>query len=90
MNYETPATVSRLVGSRAIGTARLYRGVSCDRGAAMAAEPNNDNFRQRRPSVCTQQYAPVCGEMNGVTKTYSNACFAAADGAKVIAQGPCR
>jgi len=58
--------------------------------AAMAAEPNNDNFRQRRPSVCTQQYAPVCGEMNGVTKTYSNACFAAADGAKVIAQGPCR
>ena len=58
--------------------------------AAMAAEPNNDNFRQRRPSVCTQQYAPVCGEMNGVTKTYSNACFAAADGAKAIAQGPCR
>lgn len=55
-----------------------------------ASEPNNGNFQRRPPSVCTQQYAPVCGEINGVTKTYSNACFAAADGAKVIAQGPCR
>lgn len=55
-----------------------------------ASEPNNGNFRRRPPSVCTQQYAPVCGEINGVTKTYSNTCFAAADGAKVIAQGPCR
>ena len=57
--------------------------------SATASEPDNSNFR-RRPSVCTEQYAPVCGERNGVTKTYSNACFAAADGAKVIAQGPCR
>ncbi len=56
---------------------------------SLAAEPDNGNFR-RRPAVCTQQYAPVCGELNGVTKTYPNACFAAADGAKVIAKGPCR
>lgn len=54
-----------------------------------ASEPDNRNF-QRRPTVCTQQYAPVCGKINGVTKTYSNSCFAAADGAKIIAQGPCR
>ena len=58
--------------------------------AGAASEPNNGNFPRPRPSVCTQQYAPVCGEINGVTKTYSNACFAAADGAKVIAEGPCR
>ena len=58
--------------------------------AATAAEPNSDNPQQQRPTVCTQQYAPVCGEIKGVTKTYSNACFAAAAGAKVIAQGPCR
>lgn len=56
---------------------------------AMAAEPDNSNFR-RRPTICTQQYAPVCGERNGVARTYSNACFASADGAKIIAQGPCR
>ena len=56
---------------------------------AAASEPDNRNF-QRRPTVCTQQYAPVCGKINGVTKTYSNSCFAAADGAKIIAQGPCR
>jgi hypothetical protein len=54
-----------------------------------ASEPDNRNLR-RRPTVCTEQYAPVCGEKNGVTKTYSNACFAAAEGAKVIARGPCK
>jgi hypothetical protein len=58
-------------------------------GAAAAAEPDNGNFR-RRPGVCTMQYDPVCGVRNGVSKTYSNACFAAADGAKVVAKGPCR
>ena len=40
--------------------------------------------------VCTEQYAPVCGRIGSVTKTYSNTCFARADGATVIAQGPCR
>ncbi len=50
-------------------------------------EPKED--RARRPTVCTEQYAPVCGRINGVLKTYSNQCFARADGADVIAQGPC-
>ena len=59
--------------------------------AASAAEPSQSDIRDvRPPQVCTEQYAPVCGEKNGVTKTYSSACFAAAGGAKVIAQGPCR
>jgi Kazal-type serine protease inhibitor-like protein len=44
----------------------------------------------RRPTVCTEQYAPVCGRVNNVIKTYSNACYARADGAEVIAQGPCK
>jgi hypothetical protein len=56
---------------------------------SMASEPDNQNF-QRRRTICTQQYAPVCGQINGATKTYSNSCFAAAEGAKIIAQGPCR
>ncbi len=44
----------------------------------------------RRPTVCTEQYLPVCGRIGSVTQTYSNACFARAAGAHVIAQGPCR
>jgi hypothetical protein len=65
-------------------------GVSVTGTWSMASESDNRNF-QRRPAVCTEQYAPVCGIKNGVTKTYSNSCFAAAGGgAKVIAQGPCR
>jgi hypothetical protein len=43
----------------------------------------------RRPTVCTEQYAPVCGRINRVLKTYSNQSFARAEGANVIAQGPC-
>jgi Kazal-type serine protease inhibitor domain len=40
-------------------------------------------------AMCTEQYAPVCGQIGRITKTYSNTCFARADGAKVIAKGPC-
>ncbi len=43
----------------------------------------------RRPTVCTEQYAPVCGRLNDVIKTYPNQCYARAAGAEVIAQGPC-
>jgi len=43
----------------------------------------------RRPTVCTEQYAPVCGRINGTLKTYSNQCFARADGADAIAPGAC-
>lgn len=43
----------------------------------------------RRPTVCTEQYAPVCGRTGNVTKTFSNACFARAAGAEIIAEGPC-
>jgi hypothetical protein len=43
----------------------------------------------RRPTVCTEQYAPVCGRLRNVVKTYPNQCYARAAGAEVIAQGPC-
>ncbi len=43
----------------------------------------------RRPTVCIEQYAPVCGRIGNVTRTFSNACFAHAAGAEVVAQGPC-
>ena len=50
---------------------------------------NEPTVAQRRPTVCTEQFAPVCGRIGTVQKTYSNACFARADGATVIAEGPC-
>lgn len=42
-----------------------------------------------RPDACTEQYQPVCGELSGARKTYSNACFAKQAGATVIAAGAC-
>ena len=38
---------------------------------------------------CNERYAPVCGKTEHGAKTYSNACFAHADGAKIIGPGPC-
>ena len=42
------------------------------------------------PTFCTEQYAPVCGVIGKDSKTYSNACFAKAAGAKVTADGECK
>ena len=56
---------------------------------AVTAQLSPKEDGARRPTVCTEQYAPVCGRINGVLRTYSNQCFARADGADVIAQGPC-
>ena len=41
------------------------------------------------PIFCAENWDPVCGAKNGAAKTYSNPCFAKADGAKVIAEGEC-
>ena len=40
--------------------------------------------------ICTQEYRPVCAVRDGMRRTYSNACTARADGARIIANGPCR
>jgi hypothetical protein len=58
-------------------------------GSMADARANDQMVAPRRPTICTEQYLPVCGQRGSVIKTYSNACFARADGAKVIAQGPC-
>jgi hypothetical protein len=55
----------------------------------VTAQIEPKDFSARRPTVCTEQYAPVCGRIHGVLKTYSNQCYARADGADVITQGPC-
>jgi hypothetical protein len=45
--------------------------------------------REAAPIVCTEQYAPVCGRVGNVTRTFSNACYARAAGAAIVASGPC-
>jgi hypothetical protein len=56
---------------------------------AVTAQLSPKQDGARRPTVCTEQYAPVCGRINRVLRTYSNQCFARAGGADGIAQGPC-
>ena len=41
----------------------------------------------KTPIFCTENYDPVCGAKDGAAKTYSNACFAKADGATVDRSG---
>jgi hypothetical protein len=45
---------------------------------------------QSRNIVCTMEYRPVCAERRGRRQTYSNACHARRDGARVIHSGECR
>jgi orotate phosphoribosyltransferase len=81
-----PMTRRRIAAPGVVASVALA-GVFIASWTALAVADDNT---QRRPTVCTEQYLPVCGKINNVTKTYSNACFARAAGAKVIAQGPCR
>ncbi|MBI3434172.1 MAG: hypothetical protein HY056_03715 [Proteobacteria bacterium] len=55
----------------------------------VTAQATSPSPSDQRPTVCTEQYAPVCGRVGGISKTYSNQCFARAAGAQVTAQGPC-
>lgn len=40
--------------------------------------------------TCPAIVAPVCGERNGVRKTYGNSCVAAIAGARVVTEGTCQ
>ena len=69
------ASAALLIGSAATGEAK---------GKKKAAAPPPP------PVICTMEYKPVCAVKGGLKFTYSNACWAAKDGAKVVSQGPCK
>ncbi len=41
------------------------------------------------PVVCTMEYAPVCGDLGSVKKTYGNKCMMEGAGAKYLYSGEC-
>ncbi len=43
----------------------------------------------KTPIFCAEVYQPVCAQKDGAQKTYSSDCFAKADDATVVADGPC-
>ncbi len=69
------ASAALLIGSAATGEAKSKK-------KAAAPPPP--------PVICTLDYKPVCAVKGGLKFTYSNACWAAKDGAKVVSQGPCK
>ncbi len=42
------------------------------------------------PSVCTREYAPVCGERGRDRQTFGNSCIARSEGFRVVGNGPCQ
>ena len=47
-------------------------------------------YVEEKPTVCTMEYAPVCGKKDNVYKTYSNKCMLNADGAYYKYYGKCK
>jgi hypothetical protein len=41
------------------------------------------------PTVCPQNYAPVCARQGNVIRTFSNECIADGSGFQIIGDGPC-
>lgn len=74
----------RLCGSR--GLPACAAGEFCQFEEGTCGELDRPGVCTRRPQVCIEIFAPVCG-CDG--KTYGNACFAAAAGASVAHKGAC-
>jgi Kazal-type serine protease inhibitor domain len=80
---------------KAPGMIRCYARIVClvtFASLALASQANADIMpptNRHHDTVCNARYDPVCGELNGKRKTYSNDCFARGAGAKVIAVGEC-
>ena len=43
-----------------------------------------------RAAVCFEVWQPVCGTVAGIKRTFSNACFAKAAGARHVRKGECK
>ena len=76
------------------GVQKTYSNVGCAKadGADVVQEGQCGEATPqptKTPIFCTENYDPVCGVKDGAQKTYSNACFAKADDANVVAAGEC-
>jgi hypothetical protein len=76
------------------GAQKTYSNVGCAKadGAEVVREgqcADPTPKPTKTPIFCAENYDPVCGAKDGAAKTYSNDCFAKADGATVTAAGEC-
>ncbi|HLZ03127.1 MAG TPA: hypothetical protein VKR55_13395 [Bradyrhizobium sp.] len=79
------AALAAVVATATTPSAALVSGAN----SVIETEVAQFTSEPRRPAVCTEQYAPVYGRIGNARRTFSNACFARAAGAEVIAPGPC-
>ncbi len=89
MTAARPIPLVMLLAASALTPAWALTPTVPDAPIVQPVEPVVRPADARRPTICTEQYAPVCGRINGIARTYSNRCFARAAGAEVIADGPC-
>lgn len=64
--------------------ARIVHPGECRRERRKERRPRSDEYS------CPQVYEPVCGTLNGETRTFGNACTAGQQGAQVLYEGECR
>ncbi len=79
-------TLSNACEARSRGFDIVHRG-ECRREPDREPDRRPDREPQR---MCTMEYAPVCAERGGRTRTFPNSCTARNDGFRVIGTGECR
>jgi hypothetical protein len=79
-NFVYGALVSTVAAAFVVGSATTSEAAKKKKAAAAAP----------KPAICFMYYQPVCATKGKTKATYSNACWAARDGAKVKSQGACK
>lgn len=73
------------------GPVRAIVAVLLIAGVAISADSAAAQRGKKRAVTCAPQYEPVCARTSlGALATYTNGCFAGADGAMTIAKGSCK
>jgi len=83
-------SVKHLGYAASIAVAAIGLAIGSAASSQAKAKKDMNDMAGPPPYICNWLYKPVCAVMGGEKRTYSSACWAAKDGAKILYAGECK